>query len=109
MQFFKFKLEIDGQVYENKFTLAKMLDCKVQLPEGKEIRLRAVLETEGMTILIASRMKIINDTPQKFIVKVGVNFTEEVKEHSECYLPYYIDDTFKIGMLSSSSSVVTIP
>ena len=54
-------------------------------------------------------MKIINETPQRFLVKVGINFEEEIAEHSEVYLPYYTEDIFKIGMLSSSSVGIKIP
>lgn len=51
-----------------------MIDEKKELSDGKYIRLKSVITNEGMDIFIVGRIKIINSTPQKFVVKVGVDF-----------------------------------
>lgn len=89
------------------FSISKIVNERIELEEGRYIRLKAVIDNEGMSVFVVGRIKVVNSTPQKMIVKVGVDFEEEILENSEIYLPYYTEEEFKLSMVSSSG--VSIP
>lgn len=107
MRCFKIIISIDKHEREVNFSISKIVNERIELEEGRYIRLKAVIDNEGMSVFVVGRIKVVNSTPQKMIVKVGVDFEEEILENSEIYLPYYTEEEFKLSMVSSSG--VSIP